>query len=86
MAAADEGSSMSENTARPAEGAQEATVDPAVNPHAEPATTQSALPISGAALVDEEDRAVGGDAEGSILPPPRLEGTQPGGAPAQRMG
>lgn len=53
----------------------------------DPAPTPAAMPISGPALVDEENRASGRDLdpEGSILPPPRLEGTQPGGMPIHRF-
>lgn len=53
----------------------------------DPATTSAAMPLSGAALVDEDEGATERDLdpEGSTLPPPRLEGTQPGGMPAHRF-
>lgn len=53
----------------------------------DPAATSAAMPLSGAALVDEDGGASERDLdpEGSVLPPPRLEGTQPGGAPAHRF-
>ena len=53
----------------------------------DPAATSAAMPLSGAALVDENEGASERDLdpEGSVLPPPRLEGTQPGGMPTQRF-
>lgn len=53
---------------------------------ADPAATEAALPIAGPALVDEDAAPEGDlDPDGSVLPPPRLEGTQPGGLPAHRF-
>jgi len=72
-----------DDDATPAAGWTEASPESGTDPAATPA----AMPISGAALVDEDGGASERDLdpEGSVLPPPRLEGTQPGGTPTHRF-